>query len=316
MTKNMFKEKYNLDLTEAELAEYMKMSKKIIPLVVGMLIPVAILVFLIFGLLLEALPFDMTTFLPLGIVLAIIVGLANLLTRITQKMEKQFVDRINQGRQGIKEQPLPLESKSIVQGAEPVTAKPRLRAKFGSKKARVKKTDKVRRPTKKAIAVISIIAVASVLVIFIPIVTSPAFSLLGTWRTTESTTHYIRTDFINGYLEDVGSEKREVTWVISLGDQVRVEMTFTYSERSLVGGSGYVPDVSPNFYRGTIEGNILTLHVVNYGPGGGGGQEVVVGIFVFTSNTITGTWNDAWGFYGEINQQTYTAENGLVLLKQ
>ncbi len=70
---------------------------------------------------------------------------------------------------------------------------------------------------------------------------------------------------------------------------VMVDVQFTYSNRQLVQGSGYTPDVSPMQLTGTINGTQLTLTKGNVGPIE---QIGTVGVFTFTSNQMEGTWHD------------------------
>lgn len=310
--KKLFKDKYNMDLNDEELADYLKSSKKVAPLVIVMFIPIAILLYYVFGLILEWVPFDMTTYLPLGIALISIIVLANILTKLTQKIELSFVENINYRRRQESERNYPLEPQRTANLSQQTAATPYPPINAEKTEGVSRQIKKTRAPQKKGVIIIAIIIVATVGGILIPMMLSPSFSLLGTWKTTEPTTFYIKTDFINGYLEDVGSEKREVTWTISSGDQVQVEVRFTYSDRSLAPGSGYTPDVSPMTYRGEIDGNTLIIIDNSWQPGVGN-QDRVIGTFKFTSDTIIGTWSDSWEMI--YAQQVYTAENGLVLTK-
>ena len=142
---------------------------------------------------------------------------------------------------------------------------------------------------------------------------TPARNLEGTWKTAFAVKFYIKTDFETGELQDVGSEDRTMTWIItgtSKENVVNVEVSFAISNRQLASGSGYVPDVSPNFYTGTISGTRLTLTT-----GGSTFEEShSVGEFSFTTDIITGTWNDQWSLaYG---QEVYTTTNSLTLTRQ
>lgn len=137
---------------------------------------------------------------------------------------------------------------------------------------------------------------------------SPARDLEGTWKTSFATTFYIKTDFSSATLEDVGTQDRMMTWVITnTADEnvVNIEVSFTTSNTQLVSGSGYVPDVSPMFLTGTISGTRLTLT---------SNSDGTVGTFNFTTDILTGTWNDNWTI--AYSQQVYTATNGLVLMRQ
>ena len=142
---------------------------------------------------------------------------------------------------------------------------------------------------------------------------SPARNLEGTWKTAFAVKFYIKTDFETGELQDVGSENRAMTWIITeTSDEnvVDVEVSFTSSNRQLTADSGYTPDVSPVFLTGTISGTRLTLTT-----GGSTFEEShSVGTFSFTTDIITGTWDDQWSLaYG---QEVYTTTNSLKLSRQ
>jgi hypothetical protein len=138
---------------------------------------------------------------------------------------------------------------------------------------------------------------------------TPARNLEGTWKTAFPVTFYIKTDFESfGDLQDVGSENRTMTWIITATSDenvVNVEVRFMVSNRLLVADSGYTPDVSPMFYKGVISGTRLTLET---------GDNSTVGEFNFTTDIMTGTWSDHWSMVYE--QQVYTATNALILTRQ
>jgi hypothetical protein len=144
---------------------------------------------------------------------------------------------------------------------------------------------------------------------------TPARNLEGTWKTTLSTQFSIATDYENfGQLADAGSEDRTMTWIITgTSDEhiVIVDVQFTYSNRQLVQGSGYTPDVSPMQLTGTINGTQLTLTKGSVGPIE---QIGSVGVFTFTSSQMEGTWHDHWN--GVYEQNVYTTTNALKLMKQ
>ena len=135
-----------------------------------------------------------------------------------------------------------------------------------------------------------------------------ARNLEGTWKTTFPVKFYIKTDFETfGELEDVGSENRTMTWIITATNDentVNVEVYFSVSDRQLVSGSGYTPDVSPMFLTGTISGTRLTLKT---------GDRTICECN-FTTDIITGTWSDHWSMVYE--QEVYTATNSLILTRQ
>ncbi len=144
---------------------------------------------------------------------------------------------------------------------------------------------------------------------------TPARNIEGTWKTTLSTQFSIATDYENfGQLADAGSEDRTMTWIITgTSDEhiVIVDVQFTYSNRQLVQGSGYTPDVSPMQLTGTINGTQLTLTKGSVGPIE---QIGSVGVFTFTSSQMEGTWHDHWN--GVYEQNVYTTTNALKLMKQ
>jgi len=137
---------------------------------------------------------------------------------------------------------------------------------------------------------------------------TPARNLEGTWKTTFPVTFYIKTDFETfGELEDVGSENRTMTWIITATSDeniVNVEVYFTVSNRQLVEDSGYVPDVSPMFLEGVLSGTRLTLKT----------GDRTIAECNFTTDIITATWNDHWSMAYE--QEVYTKTNSLILTRQ
>jgi hypothetical protein len=137
---------------------------------------------------------------------------------------------------------------------------------------------------------------------------TPARNLEGTWKTTFPVTFYIKTDFETfGELQDVGTENRTMTWIITATNDentVNVEVYFTASNRQLVADSGYTPDVSPMFLTGIISGTRLTLKT---------GDRTICQCN-FTTDIITGTWSDHWSMVYE--QEVYTKTNSLILIRQ
>jgi hypothetical protein len=144
---------------------------------------------------------------------------------------------------------------------------------------------------------------------------SPTRDVEGTWKTTFPTQFVIATDYESfGQLSDVGTEDRTMIWTITPTSDVSVvvvNIQFTYSNRQLISGSGYTPDVSPMQLRGVINGTQLTLFNGNAGPIE---QIGSVGVFTFTSTQMEGTWHDHWN--GAYEQNVYTATDGLKLMKQ
>lgn len=147
-------------------------------------------------------------------------------------------------------------------------------------------------------------------------VLTPTRDIVGTWKTTFSTKFNIATDWSNGYLEDVGSENRIMTWTITSTDQeniVKVQVEFSYSNRHLIPDSGYTPDISPTYYTGIINGTQLILTTPDVHPIK---QIGSVGVFTFTTHNMEGTWHNHWGVYDYDTQNVYTSTNGLKLIKQ
>ena len=137
---------------------------------------------------------------------------------------------------------------------------------------------------------------------------TPARNLEGTWKTAFPVAFYIKTDYETfGELQDVGTENRTMTWIITATNYentVNVEVRFTASSRQLVSDSGYTPDVSPMFLTGTISGTRLTLKT---------GDRTICECN-FTTDIITGTWSDHWSMVYE--QEVYTTANSLILTRQ
>jgi hypothetical protein len=148
-----------------------------------------------------------------------------------------------------------------------------------------------------------------------PSTLTPTRDIVGTWKTNFQTTFNIATDFQNfGQLEDVGSEERTMTWKITATDKentVIVNVEFSYSNRQLIPGSGYTPDVSTMQLTGIINATQLALTKGDSGPIK---QVGSVGVFTFTSTQIEGTWHDHWN--GVYEQNVYTSTNGLKLTKE
>ena len=151
----------------------------------------------------------------------------------------------------------------------------------------------------------------------IPLLT-PTRPIEGTWKTTFATEFTIATDFSSYQLADVGTQDRMVTFTItgtSNENTVNVKVEYSSSNSHFISDSGYVPDVSPMFYIGTIDGTKLTLNVNNEGSIGLPLNQVgSVGEFTFTSTQMQGTWHDHWD--GVYEQSVTTATNSLKLMKQ
>ncbi len=95
---------------------------------------------------------------------------------------------------------------------------------------------------------------------------TPARKISGVWATTSPVTFIHTTDFCNRGREIVGRSDWNVTWTITavsgFSNVVDVEMRFTRGSTANSGGcggsSGYVPLVSPSFFRLCISSTELT----------------------------------------------------------
>jgi hypothetical protein len=86
------KDEHGITITDYDYAEYKKLvNKSIRSSLIGVLIGVAILLFIVVGLLLNELPFNEMTFLPLGIVACMIITGANSLTKKVNQSEQEFI---------------------------------------------------------------------------------------------------------------------------------------------------------------------------------------------------------------------------------
>ncbi len=144
---------------------------------------------------------------------------------------------------------------------------------------------------------------------------TPTRDIEGTWKTTFATEFTIATDYQDfDQLADVGTEDRTMTFTITgTSDEhvVLADVEFSSSNRQLISGSGYIPDISPIQLSGVINGTQLTLTKSSVGPIE---QVGSVAVFTFTSTQMQGTWHDHWE--GVWEQNVYTATNALKLMKQ
>lgn len=94
-----------------------------------------------------------------------------------------------------------------------------------------------------------------------------ARKLQGTWSTNNPVTFYYQTDFCASRKETVATANWNVTWVITavagFENVIDVEMRFTRSSSTPVqstcgnGANGWVPLVSPTFFRATISSTAI-----------------------------------------------------------
>jgi len=89
------KNEHGITLTDDDYAVYKKKANKSIrSSLIGVLIGVSILLFIVAGLLLNELPFNEMTFLPLGIVLCMIITSGNSLTKKMNQAEQDFIEHL------------------------------------------------------------------------------------------------------------------------------------------------------------------------------------------------------------------------------
>ncbi len=128
--------------------------------------------------------------------------------------------------------------------------------------------------------------------------------LEGTWSTTQPVVFYIRSDWTNGTLEDIGYEVGNMTFVItgtSNPDIVNVDVYFTVISSE---GVWLSLDATRDYCEGQRNGTVFWLV-----------QGDVKAVFTLTDTTMTGTWDDLT--HGEFySQETCTLTNALELRKQ
>ncbi len=140
---------------------------------------------------------------------------------------------------------------------------------------------------------------------------TPAREIVGTWKTTFPVKHYIKTDFCSVSLQDVATQDRMVTVVITEAGEATVDIQWTYvgtnfaATSSQCNPTGYVPDVSPMFLKGTISGDKLTVAE---------SSGRTVGLFDFLGDMMEGTWDDQWCL--AYCQEVYTSSKALKLMLQ
>lgn len=154
---------------------------------------------------------------------------------------------------------------------------------------------------------------------------TPPNPLVGTWETVSPVKFTIATDFVSGTLQDEGSEDRTMTWTITATSDpntVTVEVEYDFSNRQFIPNSGYIPDISGDWFTGTVNGTQLTLSKNEDNSTGGPYTTYVgsVGEFTFTDHQMEGTWHYHWvlmvGGESSGEQNVYTATNGLQLVKK
>jgi hypothetical protein len=98
---------------------------------------------------------------------------------------------------------------------------------------------------------------------------TPAGKIIGKYRTTSPVEVKIQTDFCTGTLEDIGYEYWTMNWEIKeRSDPNQVDITIVYSRSGFKltntgctgGTTGYIPEPSPIFAWGYINGDVLTIN--------------------------------------------------------
>ena len=93
--KSKIKNDYGITITDEDYAVYKKMvNKSVRSGIIGLLIGVAILLFIVAGILLNELPFNEMTFIPLGIVAVMIITGGNSITKKTNQAELDFIEHM------------------------------------------------------------------------------------------------------------------------------------------------------------------------------------------------------------------------------
>ena len=132
---------------------------------------------------------------------------------------------------------------------------------------------------------------------------SASRDLSGTWKTTVPTKFSFSTDMAS----NAGYQMWNVTLTITKTPDpnvMKVQMNFAVASSAIVPGSFMIPEVSPMFFTGAVNSSQMQLRS---GTG-------VVGVFSFTSSTMTGTYDESWtALYG---QQVFTETNAIKLYKQ
>ncbi len=140
---------------------------------------------------------------------------------------------------------------------------------------------------------------------------NPARDLVGTWKTTFPVTVYFDDEWCTSSLSRVASQVWDVTWVVTRrstnADSLDVKMTFGTSNFQNLGGcpdTGVVPEVSPMFLTGYVNGDRLTLM----------SGQTPAGSFSFTTDNIQGDFDYTW-CAGDC-QREYSADRTFILNKQ
>jgi len=118
-----------------------------------------------------------------------------------------------------------------------------------------------------------------------------ARQLEGTWNTAAPVTFYYQTDFCSGERETVARALWNVTWVMTavqgFENVLDVEMRFSRGSSVALqsscgsGGNGWVPLVSPTFFRMSVSSSAIGASDANQGIQVGGS---------YTTDLMSATW--------------------------
>ncbi|MHA1376700.1 MAG: hypothetical protein ACTSR7_20660 [Promethearchaeota archaeon] len=92
--KEKVKNEHGITLTDEDRAEYKKIVKASTPEVIGLIIGAIIILFIAAGLVLNELPFDQYTFIPLAVVACLTVTSGNSLTKKMKQSEQKFIEHV------------------------------------------------------------------------------------------------------------------------------------------------------------------------------------------------------------------------------
>lgn len=140
----------------------------------------------------------------------------------------------------------------------------------------------------------------------------PARSLIGKWKTPLYVTFYTQMDSSRGVFEDVITEKRNITWIITKGlnaNTVNIRQTYKSKDYTVLDTGILIPPVPGNspYLVGKISGTRLTVKDWS-------GRKC--GNFTFTSDHMQGAWDrtETVGIYTV--DRVYTKKKELKLLKK
>jgi len=92
--KEKVKNEHGITLTDEDRAEYKKIVKAPTPEVIGLIAGAIIILFIVAGLLLNELPFDQYTFIPLVVIACLTITSGNSLTKKMKQSELKYIEHI------------------------------------------------------------------------------------------------------------------------------------------------------------------------------------------------------------------------------